>query len=256
MIRKLETQEYHKVTDLASEVLLNEKDGGWTDKGGESVLAFLKERISRFVCVGSFYRRKLNGAAVYEPDTFRLILLTVRREDRSRHIGTDLLDAVVREAENQNVSKITVNAAKNAVMFYEKYGFERDGEETTAGELTFVPMEYLIGRKILGKTVTVIIDQPYGAMDLRNPDVLNPLNSGYVEEDITSEDKEFQEAYVYGPQEPLEKFTGIVIGIIYHRNDSSSRWIVAPAGMTIDRNAIIQQVGYEEQYYETRFIWA
>lgn len=256
MIRKLERKEDQKVLDLAAEILLNETDGGWSQKGGESVLAFLKERIHKFQCVGSFYRRRINGAAVYDPETFRLILLVVRKENRKKGIGTDLLNAVVKEASDQNIAKITVNAAKNAVMFYEKYGFERDGEETTAGELTFTPMEYLIGKEALGKTVTVIIDQPYGSMNYRNPDVLNPLNIGYIEEDITDEDREFQEAYVYGPQEPLEKFTGIVIGIVYHRNDSSSRWIVAPPGIVIHPDEIIQALGFEEQYYETRFIWA
>ena len=256
MIRKLETKEYQKVIDLASEVLTKETDGGWSQKGGESVLSFLKERIHKFACIGSFYRRRINGTAVYDPQTFRLILLIVRKENREKGIGTELLDAVITEAKEQNISKITVNAAKNAVMFYEKYGFERDGEETTAGELTFTLMEYLIGKEYLGKTVTVIIDHPYGSMNLRNPDVLNPVNYGYVEENITAEDREFQEAYVCGPQEPLEKFTGIVVGIIYHRNDSSSRWVVVPAGMTVDHNAIIQTVAFEEQYYETRFIWA
>lgn len=256
MIRKLEQKEYDKVVRLTSEVVSSETNAGWSQKGGESVVSFLKERIHKYVCIGSFYRRRMNGAAVYDPNTFRLILLVVRKEDQKKGIGTNLIDAVVDEAKKQNVSKITVNAARNAVMFYEKYGFERDGEETTAGELTFTPMEYLIGKEYLGKTVTVIIDHPYGSMDIQNPDVLVPLNYGYVEEDITDEDKEFQEAYVYGPQEPLEKFTGIVIGIIYHRNDTSSRWIVAPPGMTIDQNKIIQTVGFLEQYYETRFIFA
>lgn len=256
MIRKLETKEYQKVIDLADEVVKNEEDAGWSQKGGESVVSFLKERISRFACIGSFYRRRLNGVAVYDPETFRLILLAVRKENRGNGIGTELLDAIVNEAEHRNVAKITLNAAQNSVMFYEKYGFERDGEETTAGELTFTPMEYLIGRKALGKTVTVIVDHPYGSLDLQNPDVLVPLNYGYVEEDMSGDDREFQEAYVYGPQEPLEKFTGIVVGIIYHRNDSSSRWIVAPPGMTVNRDAIIQKVAFLEQYYETRFIWA
>jgi len=47
----------------------------------------------------------------------------------------------------------------------------------------------------------------------------------------------------------------VVAGIIYHK-DGDSRWIVVQPGMVIDHAQIINLIGFEEQYYETRIIWA
>jgi hypothetical protein len=59
---------------------------------------------------------------------------------------------------------------------------------------------------------------------------------------------------VYGPKEPVESFRGVVSGIIYHK-DGPSRFIVTRAGEVIDRKAIMEAVAFEEQYYDTRFVW-
>lgn len=245
MIRKLTVSDEDLLLSYAKNTLQNAEHG-------HEISDLLKERVHLYETIGSFDGDDLNGILVYEKELFRIIFLLKDTDT----IGTSLLDEFVHIAENQNIAKITVNALEQDVQFYTDYGFDKTGEEMKAGKLTFVPMEYLTERRFLGTTVTVIIDHPYGSLHPSNPDVLYPLNCGYIRQDITNEDTDFQNAYVYGPEEPLDTFTGVVAGIVYHREDNLSRWIVIPAGMVIDHNAIIQKIAFEEQYYDTRIIWA
>ena len=120
--------------------------------------------------------------------------------------------------------------------------------------MNYTPMEYLVGREWLGKTVTVIIDHTYGSFHPHIADLTYPVNTGYVEE-LFQKNGEFQDAYVIGPKEPLDTFKGVVSGIIYHKDDHRSYFIVTRVTENIDENEIIQAVGFEQQFYETRILW-
>ena len=157
-------------------------------------------------------------------------------------------------AEGQGRSKNQKLKLLYLKKFFEEYGFEQAGDPAEAGDISILPMEYLLGRKYLGRTVTVTVDRPCGSFHPHNPDVLYPLNYGYVDE-LISEDGEFQDAWIYGPEEPVETFRGCVAGIIYHK-DGPSRFIVCRIGEQPDRQAIMEAVAFEEQYYDTRFVWA
>jgi len=45
------------------------------------------------------------------------------------------------------------------------------------------------------------------------------------------------------------------LGIIYHKDDHRSYFIVTRVTEKIDKNEIIQDVGFEQQFYETRILW-
>ena len=151
------------------------------------------------------------------------------------------------------VPRITVNAPVSAKAAYEALGFETCGEAETRDGITSVPMEYLMGTEYLGRTVTVTVDRPYGSLHPHYPDTEYPCNYGYVE-DVLAADGEFQDAYIVGVYEPLERFTGVVCAIIYRRNDSESKWVVSKTA-SYDRQEVIDAVGEVEQYFETRFVW-
>ena len=51
-------------------------------------------------------------------------------------------------------------------------------------------------KNIIGKTVRGIIDRPIGSHHPDYPDLIYPINYGYVEE-VIAEDGDFQDAYVY-----------------------------------------------------------
>ena len=79
------------------------------------------------------------------------------------------------------------------------------------------------------------------------------IQAGYIEE-LAKYRGIFQDAYVIGVHEPCESFTGIVIGIVYRRNDSEAKWIVSK-DPSVNHQEVIDTIGELEQYFDTRIIW-
>lgn len=252
-IRNLNSDERSDALILARDVLFAGR-GSWSDEGAEKILSFLQEYTASFAMLGAF-ADGLKGVIIYEPDSLRIVFLAVAEEARHEKTGRILLDAVKTMAEEMHLPRLRLNAASSARSFYEDYGFEACGEESEREGLRFVPMEYLLQKEWLGKTVTVITDRPYGSFHPHLPDVLYPVNFGYVKE-LAEGEGEFQDAYIIGPTEPVESFTGILSGILYRRDDDVSRWLVTRAGENISHAQIISLIGFEEQYYDSRIIWA
>ncbi len=106
---------------------------------------------------------------------------------------------------------------------------------------------------MLGKTVTVVIDRPFGTYHPEHKDMYYPVNYGYIPE-IIAGDGEEQDAYVLGVNEPLSEFTGVVIAIIHRFDDVEEKWVVAPEGVKLSKEEIWEQVKFQEQYFKTE-IW-
>ncbi len=242
----------NEVYSFVEEVINEEKGTFLTDAVKKSILSYFKEHMEEY----AFLSKDDKGVLVYEPSDLHILFLLVKKQYRNQDIGSSLLDDLKDKAKECNISRICVNAYGYQKEFYLCNGFEAYEKEDTTGGISVVPMEYLIGRNHIGEKVTVVIDRPYGSFHPTLSDVVYPYNYGYIEQDLSKDELSFQDAYVIGVEEPLDKFTGYVIGIIYHKDDATSRWIVAPAGLSVDKDAIIQLLGIEEQFYETRFIWS
>lgn len=106
---------------------------------------------------------------------------------------------------------------------------------------------------ILGQTVTVLMDRPLGTYHPKHKDICYPVNYGYIP-GIIGGDGEEQDAYVLGVDEPLQKFTGVVIAMIHRFNDVEEKWVVAPKGVTMSKEEIWEQVKFQEQYFESEII--
>ena len=252
-IRTLTAAELDEAIILAKEVILSEKDASWSKEAAKSISEFMAERLKQFTVYG-LYAEGLESILAYDPDKMHVILLLTRQVSRKKGYATALLNHLKEEADENHLSKISANVVDSAVDFYHHYGFEDTGKSTEAGGMNYTPMEYLIGREWLGKTVTVIIDHTYGSFHPHIADLTYPVNTGYVEE-LFQKNGEFQDAYVIGPKEPLDTFDGVVSGIIYHKDDHRSYFIVTRVTENIDENEIIQAVGFEQQFYETRILW-
>lgn len=103
---------------------------------------------------------------------------------------------------------------------------------------------------MLGKMVTVMIDRPMGTYHPKHKDMYYPVNYGYIP-GIMAPDGEEQDAYVLGVNEPLQKFTGMVIAIIHRLDDVEDKWVVVPEGMTLSVEEIAEQVKFQEQYFKS-----
>ncbi len=246
-----ELNDSKEIFEFVEDVIKNEKDAGLTDATKKGILSYFESHINEYSYLVS-QEEDIHGVLVYEPSDFHILFMLVKQEYRHHDIGSSLLDVLKEKATGFHISKIHVNAYGNQKDFYLANGFEIIDDKQT----DVISMEYLIGRNNLGKKVTVVVDRPYGSIHPTLTDVEYPYNFGFIKQDITKDDVEFQDAYVVGVEEPVDEFTGYVIGIIYHKDEATSKWIVAPAGMEIDHDSIIQLLGVEEQFYDTRFVWS
>lgn len=241
----------NKAVTLLSEVL----EDSYIQQGKEALLSHFQEHKDEYSYLCS-ENNELEGVLCYERDTFHIIFLVVKKEFQRNDIGSSLLDELKETAQKNNIARITVNVFAQDKPFYISNGFEDVIQTNSTDALETSEMEYLIDRNMLGKTVTVIIDKHYGDFHPMIEDTQYPYNAGYIKEDITQEDASFQDAYVIGVNENIDEFTGFVCGIIYHKDEENSKWIVAPIGMNVNHDEVIQLLGLEEQFHDSRFIWS
>lgn len=102
----------------------------------------------------------------------------------------------------------------------------------------------------LGDIVSIKMDRPIGAVHPKHPDLIYPINYGYVP-GLIAPDGEEQDAYVLGVEEPLTEFTGRLIAVIHRFDDVEEKWVLAPEGMSFTKEQIVEMTRFQEQYYHS-----
>lgn len=97
--------------------------------------------------------------------------------------------------------------------------------------------------------ITAYMDRPLGSSHPRHPEMIYPVNYGYVP-GVPAGDGSWQDVYVLGVDEPLTVFTGRRIAIIRRRDDVEDKWVLAPQGMSFTAEEIMAAVHFQEQYFD------
>jgi len=106
-------------------------------------------------------------------------------------------------------------------------------------------------RSYLGKTVSVVIDRPVGFHHVTKGIELDyTVNYGYLP-GVTGGDGEEQDVYILGVAEPLEAFTGKIIGVVRRKDDNEDKLIAAPEGMAFSAKQMEQQLHFVEKYFDS-----
>lgn len=106
---------------------------------------------------------------------------------------------------------------------------------------------------MLGDIVTVTVDRPLGSFHPEYTDMYYPINYGYVE-GIIAPDGEEQDAYILGVDKPVEEFTGKIIAIVQRSDDIEEKWVVCPENITLNKEEIMDQIRFQEQYFHSEII--
>ena len=124
--------------------------------------------------------------------------------------------------------------------------------KTREGSLSDSQREELI-RALLGKTVTVVIDRPIGHVHVKNGITFRyPINYGFLPE-IMGGDGDEQDVYILGVDEPVETFTGRIIGVVRRKDDNEDKLVAAPEGMRFHQGQIAEAVHFVEQYFDSTY---
>jgi len=106
-------------------------------------------------------------------------------------------------------------------------------------------------QQYLGKTVTVTIDRPIGFHHVtKGIHLYYTVNYGFLP-GVTGGDGEEQDVYVLGVTEPLQTFTGSVIGVVRRRDDNEDKLVAAPEGMAFSAKQIAQAIHFVEKYFDS-----
>ena len=118
--------------------------------------------------------------------------------------------------------------------------------------------------KLTGTKVSGQVDRPIGSRHPRHPDMIYPINYGYVD-GVFASDGEEQDVYIFGTDQPLKTFSGTVIGVYHRLNDNEDKWIVMlDSDISTDnreispkaevrlptRQEILDTINFQEQYFE------
>ena len=106
-------------------------------------------------------------------------------------------------------------------------------------------------REYLGKTVEVTIDRPIGFHHVTKGIHLDyTINYGYLP-GVTGGDGEEQDVYILGISEPLDTFTGRIIGVVRRKDDNEDKFIAAPDGMTFTGKQMEEKLYFVEKYFDS-----
>ena len=107
--------------------------------------------------------------------------------------------------------------------------------------------------QVIGKTVRVIVDRSLGSHHPKFPDLVYPVNYGYVE-GVFAGDGEEQDVYILGVSVPVSEFTGKIIAVIHRLNDNEDKWVTAPVGMRFSKEEIQKLTAFQEQFFSVEII--
>lgn len=106
-------------------------------------------------------------------------------------------------------------------------------------------------RSWLGKTVTVTVDRPIGFHHVTKGIHLDyTINYGFLP-GVIGGDGEEQDVYILGISEPLETFTGRIIGVVRRKDDNEDKFIAAPEGLTFTAEQMKQEIFFVEKYFDS-----
>lgn len=105
-------------------------------------------------------------------------------------------------------------------------------------------------KSYLGKTVNIKIDRPIGSVHPKHPDLVYPINYGYIP-NVFGGDGEELDVYLLGVDVPVEEYTARIIGIVHRHNDVEDKLVAAPEGINFTKEEIAKAVHFQEQYYES-----
>lgn len=144
----------------------------------------------------------------------------------------------------------TPKATVPVIYDREAFEFSERRFETKNNDRKFLIRKRQV-RSYLGKTVEIFMDRPLGYVHKKeNYTLTYPVNYGFIPGVIGGDGEEL-DVYLIGLDEPVNKYTAKIIGIVHRENDNEDKLIAAPENMSFTKEEIAKQVEFQEKYYDS-----
>ena len=132
---------------------------------------------------------------------------------------------------------------------------DKHREKYLAGKHDFIryTLRTALVKSYLGKTVEIEIDRPIGTPHPKHPEIIYPINYGYIP-NVFGGDGEELDVYILGIDEKIgegDRVTAKIIGIVYRKNDVEDKLVAAPDGLEYTSDEIERIIHFQEQFYDS-----
>ena len=107
-----------------------------------------------------------------------------------------------------------------------------------------------LASSFLGKNVKIIIDRPQGSSHPKYPDMIYPVNYGYIPNTVSGDGEEL-DVYLLGVNEPVKEYEAKIIGIIHRKNDNEDKLVAVPEGVKVTIEEIEDAIRFQEKYFDS-----
>ena len=102
----------------------------------------------------------------------------------------------------------------------------------------------------LGTHVEVVVDRPLGSSHPRHPDLDYGMNYGELPDTVSGDGCPI-DAYVLGPEEPVRRAAGTVVGVIVREDDVEDKLVVHIEAKRVSAREIWDGARFQEKYFRT-----
>ena len=102
----------------------------------------------------------------------------------------------------------------------------------------------------LGQIVEIEIDRPLGSTHPKHPDLIYPVNYGFIP-GVLGGDGEELDVYLLGVDKPVSKYSAQIIAIVHRLDDEEDKLVGAPVGTHFTKTEIEKSVAFQERYFKT-----
>ncbi len=102
----------------------------------------------------------------------------------------------------------------------------------------------------LGRMVEIEIDRPLGSAHPKRPDLIYPVNYGFIP-GVFGGDGEELDVYLLGVDGPVFKSSAQIIAVVHRLDDEEDKLVGAPVGTHFTKAEIEKSVAFQEQYFKT-----
>ena len=102
----------------------------------------------------------------------------------------------------------------------------------------------------LGKTVRIEIDRPIGEPHPKHPEIIYPINYGYIPGVLGGDDEEL-DVYVLGLDVPVSECEVRIIAIVHRSDDVEDKLVGAVGDAHYTAHDIESAVHFQEQFHES-----
>lgn len=125
-------------------------------------------------------------------------------------------------------------------------------EQYLQGKKDFIAavLRKALAASFLGQIVEIEIDRPLGSAHPKHPDLIYPVNYGFIP-GVLGGDGEETDVYLLGVDGPVFKSSAQIIAIVHRLDDEEDKLVGAPVGTHFAKAEIEKSVAFQEQYFKT-----